>query len=76
MSNISMQVEFLAGTSIEDAVAEAKAFAIKLDIAYVKFDFNGVSMSIGQKANIQNAVKAFHDSIKKEKFKFVVENGR
>jgi len=44
-SNMCINVEFLAGTSIEDALHEAKDMAIFLKVAYLKFNFNGVSVS-------------------------------
>lgn len=62
MSNITLNVEFLAGTSIKDAVKEAKDMAIKLDIAYVEFSFNGRSLSIGSRCDIQEAVEGYQDS--------------
>lgn len=37
MSNITLNVEFLAGTNIREAIAEAKQLATKLDIAFVAF---------------------------------------
>lgn len=47
-SNISIKVEFLAGTSITQCLDEAKEKAILWDVAYVKFDFNGVKVSCQQ----------------------------
>lgn len=57
MSNMCINVEFLAGTSILEAVTEAKEKAINLNIAYIKFKFNCASFSIGPHANIKKAVK-------------------
>ena len=51
-SNMAIDVEFLAGTSIVDAATEAKQKAIAWDVAYVKFSFNGINVSIGQGADI------------------------
>ncbi len=48
MASLSLQVEVLAGTSIRRATLEARELARKLDLAYVKFSFNGVNVSIGQ----------------------------
>lgn len=66
MSNMSVQVEFLAGTSFEDAVKEAKEKAILWDLAYVVFDFNGIHVSVRPTANVDNVMetfgKAFGDS--------------
>lgn len=76
MPNICIKVEFLCGTSIGEAVEEAKQLAIKLDIAYVKFEFNGVSMSIGQRANVIKGVDKFHKALMTKEYKFVIENGK
>lgn len=37
MSNIIINVEFLAGTSVAQAVTEARTLAIKNDLAFVKW---------------------------------------
>ena len=77
MSNICIDVEFLAGTDITQAIEEAKQKARQWDVAYVKFKFNSVHMSIGQQADIAKAVKSFHEEIMKpDKNVFVIENGR
>ncbi|MNR37504.1 hypothetical protein D3C85_1555260 [compost metagenome] len=70
MSNI-INVEFLAGTDIEEAVKEAKQKAFFWDVAYVCFKFNGVNMSIKQNTDVEKAVHQFHDALKNNR-KFVV----
>ena len=50
-SNMTIDVEFLAGTDIADAVQEAKAKAALWCVAYVCFDFNGTKFSIGPNAD-------------------------
>ncbi len=52
MNNFSIEVEVMAGTSIEEAIAEAKDLAQRMKLAYVKFNFNGVRMSISCKADV------------------------
>lgn len=54
-SNITVRVEFLPGTTIFDAIKEAKLKAIEWDVAYVKFDFNEASISVGQYCNVFKA---------------------
>lgn len=72
-SNMCLKVEFLAGTSIEAAVFEASEKARVLGLAYVKFDFNGISMSIKGDADIDKAVKSFNEVLSSgKKHKFVV----
>jgi hypothetical protein len=55
-SQMSINVEFLAETPIEEAVAEARDKALQLDVAYVCFTFKGVSFSIGRNACVPNVV--------------------
>ena len=70
MSNISLNVEFMAGTSIEDAIKEARLLAVRLHIAYVVFKFNGVSCSVSRNPNIDKLVKDYHSVIKSD-LKFI-----
>lgn len=64
MSNITVKVEFLAGTQIEDAILEAKQKAALWDVAYVEFDFNRVSFCIGKNADVLTALEAFKSARK------------
>lgn len=61
MSNITIEVEFLAGTSIEQAIGEAKIKASLWNVAYVKFNFNGVKISVKQNTDVEKTVKKFMD---------------
>ena len=69
MSNMTLNVRFLAGTNIKEALSEAKSKALCYNLAYIRFKFNGVSFSIGQHANI-NRVK---ERYLKTKTKTIVE---
>lgn len=62
MSNIVLKAEFLAGTNVKDAVREAKEMAIKLDVAFIRFDFNGVRFSISQRADIDAVAEGWIES--------------
>jgi len=64
MSYMVIEVEFMAGTDIRRAVTEAKDKAALFDVAYITFNFNGVRFSIGRNADIDAAVKAFHEDSK------------
>lgn len=55
-SNITIKVEFLAGTEIKDAVREAKQKAKLWQVAYVEFDFNGANFCIGANADVEDVV--------------------
>lgn len=50
-SNMCLNVEFLAGTTVEEAIKEARGQAIYWDVAYVCFDFNGVKFSVSRSAD-------------------------
>lgn len=56
MSKITINIEFLAGTDILTAITEAKEKALKWDVAYVCFNFNGTNFSIGRNANIEEVM--------------------
>lgn len=60
-SNICIKVEFLAGTSIGDAITEAKEKAIAWDVTYVTFDFNGVAFSVSRRADVELLTKKYLD---------------
>lgn len=73
--NASITVEFLIGTPVETAIAEARSMAQRLQLAYVKFEFNGVSVSIGQHANVEAGTSAIMKAVSAE-HGYVVENGK
>lgn len=64
MSNMILNVEFLAGTDIHEAISEAKEKAAYLNIAYVCFKFNGSSFSIGKNANVISCYEKFISGVK------------
>jgi hypothetical protein len=59
MSNLSINVELLAGTSIEQAIVEAKDLAQRMDLAFVKFNFNGVRMSVSRNADVSELAEEY-----------------
>lgn len=73
MSNMCIDVEFLAGTSIEAALLEASLKAKQWGVAYVKFDFNGISVSVKPNINLEEALYKFNTiAASDNKHKFVV----
>lgn len=73
-SNMEVSVSFLAGTSFQDACEEAKGYAIKNNLAYVRFDFNGIHCAISQRADVDKAYDKFMNALKTEsKYKFFCE---
>lgn len=61
MTNMISRVEFLAGTSVKQAVYEARTLARANNLAYVKFDFNGVSFSVSQKADPDKCEQLYNE---------------
>lgn len=59
MSNMVMNVEFLAGTDILTACLEARTKARQLDLAYVVFKFNGVQIHIHQRTNVEDIAEKY-----------------
>lgn len=72
-SNMEITVSFLAGTSFQDACEESKDYAISNNLAYVKFDFNGIHIAVSQRADVEKAYEKFMEALKEDaKFKFVI----
>ena len=61
MSVFKLKLEALAGTDIEDAVREAKAKCISLNLAYVCFSFNGTLVNVGKRADPAKALRQYLD---------------
>lgn len=71
---MNIKVDFNAGTSFQDACEQAKDFAIKMNLQYTRFDFNGISCSISQRCNVEEAYEDFLKVLQLEsKFKFVIK---
>ena len=56
-------VQFLGGTDIEDAITQAIHYAKKTN-SEVKFDFNGVKMSVYEESDVQQELKYYKKQIK------------
>lgn len=56
-----LNVEFLAGTGIEEAVSTAKQFATNMGVSFVCFDFNGVSISVTGNTDVFDIVEAYNE---------------
>ena len=74
MSVFKLKLEALAGTDIEDAVKEAKAKCSQLNLAYVYFSFNGVSVSVGKRADPSKALQQYLDCCDNGVTYFIVES--
>ena len=71
MPKLELKVNFLTGTDIKKAITEATELADKLNLAYVVFDFNGIKISVPQKADIENGVIAYQSN-KSKVNKFII----
>jgi hypothetical protein len=74
MARACMEVEFLAGTDVRDAINEAKRLAKELNLAYIKFKFNGISFSVGSTANTDRAVDKYVNATAPRKDVYIIEN--
>lgn len=63
-----VKIEFLAGTSIHDAAAEALAFAERVD-ANIEFQFNEVRCHISPGDDPKKLVDSFHVALEQDRFK-------
>lgn len=63
MSNFSITLEPTVGADIWDCAIEAKELCKRLCIAYVVFDFNGVTVNISQDAEITEVRDAYHKAL-------------
>ena len=71
---MEISVSFTCGTSIEDACTEAKDYAIRNNLAIVRFDFNGIKCGITQRADVEKACEKYHATMKAgAEFKFFCE---
>ena len=63
MSNMILEVKFNAGTSITEAVLEAKDKVRFLGLSGIKFSFNGVSITVGNHTWTEKEVEAIWNGI-------------
>ena len=64
MSKMLVNVEFLCGTDVKEAIQEAKLKASLWDVAYVCFKFNGKSFSVSRNADVAGMLAEFDDEFK------------
>lgn len=64
MNNMTIEVGFLSGTNIREAILEAKQKAISLDVM-IEFNFNGVIVLVGSGTNVERAISSYHLDLSK-----------
>jgi len=57
----SIEIEFLAGIDIKDVIDQAKDLASRLNVAKIRFSFNGIKFSIGANADTLALIKEYHN---------------
>lgn len=60
-----IEVSFLAGTDIRDAIIEAKQKATQFNVCYIKFNFNGTSFTVGKHADVDQMVDEYMNGDRK-----------
>ena len=61
MSNIIVSIDFMSGTTVKEAVTEAKEKCLEWDVSFVKFTFNNVEFYISRNAVVYEIVEKFFD---------------
>jgi len=64
MSRVYLKAKVLAGTSIEEAIKDAKKIAEKIGTG-IEFRFNGVLMLIDSSSDIQKEIEDYKFEIKR-----------
>lgn len=73
MSVFTLEVEVMAGTEFKEAVSEAKELVERLGIAWVKFKFNGVRVSVNWKSDPDDLHEKFQKALRSDReYKFVI----
>lgn len=71
---MNITVDFDAGTDILDACNQAKQFAILNNLGWVRFKFNGISVSISKLSSPYAARDKYLEALKVDsKIKHVIE---
>lgn len=73
MSNITINVEFLAGTDFTEAVEEAKQKCRQWDVALVCFKFNGVECCVSRNADVEHMHNQYLKALKKDNNSCIVD---
>jgi len=73
MSVFTLKLEVMVGTEFKEAVSEAKELVERLGIAWIKFKFNGVRVSVNWKSDPDDLYEKFQEALCSEKeCKFVI----
>ena len=65
-------LSFLAGTTIDEAVGEAKRLAQDLNLAYCGFNFNGFTIKVSQSADVDRTVDEYMGFDKGKNHKYII----
>ena len=67
MSKMIIRVDFLAGTSIREAIEEAKAKSKAWNVALVCFRANGIEISVNRYDSTEELLREYRNTIKQRK---------
>ena len=56
MSSLTLEVECMAGTDIETCISDSLDLCNRLGLAYVKFNFNGTEVHVGNSCLVSSAI--------------------
>ena len=74
--SMEITVEFLAGTSIEDAVQQSiDMLGLLPMLAYVKFNFNGITVCVSRNSKVTNNLRERLGKAYDNKFKHWIVEG-
>lgn len=73
MSVFTLELQVMAGTEFKEAVYEAKVLAERLGVAWVKFGFNGVRVSVNWRSDPDDLYEKFLKALSEDKeYRYVI----
>ena len=62
-----IEVSFVPGTEITEAIKEAKIKADQFDVALITFNFNGKKIMVSKKSDVNSLVNEYLENIRSSK---------
>jgi len=66
-NNMIIEVGFVPGTEITEAIKEAKIKADQFDVALITFNFNGKKIMVSKKSDVNSLVNEYLENIRSSK---------
>lgn len=70
MSSLTLEVECMAGTELKTCIEDALCLLQKLEVGYIKFNFNGTEVHVGNGCVVDLAVLEWQEKTTKKFFIF------